>query len=286
MPPSHRDFEKRLLDVLPQLTPKRRKLARLLLDAPFSVAFSSADEFGKHADADGATVVRFCRTLGYDGFSDLKRAIQADAPVFLTATEKIRRRLSEEPQPADLLRQVLAQDINNLERVSALNDESTFREAVEMLHRSDRIVILAGGLSAPVARTFAHLLRLIGIRAVHPEPEVPAAVEVGQVDPPDAVVAIAFWRYVRSTVRLFKEAATRTSATIAITDSKMSPLAEIGHTTLMAPTDAAELSNSLVAPMSLVNALVTALTLRNPERASGELSRVDRIYEAAGIAAE
>jgi DNA-binding MurR/RpiR family transcriptional regulator len=82
---------------------------------------------------------------------------------------------------------------------------------------------------------------------------------------------------------LFGEAARRTDATIAITDSRASPLAEVARVPLLAPIDAAELTNSVTAPISLVNALVTGMSLDNPQRAVGHLAELDRIYKTAGM---
>ena len=94
------DLQDRVRALLPSLTPKRRRLARLLLDEPLSVAFLSAEELGRRAGADPATVVRFSRTLGYDGFTDLKRDLQARVPQFMTATEKLRLALDKDVSPS------------------------------------------------------------------------------------------------------------------------------------------------------------------------------------------
>jgi len=284
--PAHREFEQRLLRILPLLTPTRSRLARLLLDAPAAVAFRSAEDLGRHAGVDAATVVRFSRQLGYAGFSDLKRVLQSDVPRVVTATEKIKQTITHDSGPEGVLELVVAQDVSNLERSAALNEQRTVLEAIELIDKSEMTLVLGGGISAPIGHLLAHLLRLIGVPAIHREAEVPTAVEIAQLTRRRAVVGIAFRRYMRSTVRLFEEAAQRTEATIAITDSKASPLEAHARVTLLAPTDAAELTNSITAPISVVNALVTGLTIVNPSRALGHLAELDRVFQRTGIASE
>jgi DNA-binding MurR/RpiR family transcriptional regulator len=270
--------------VLPQLTRKRRQLARVLLDTPCAAAFRSAEDLGGHAGVDAATVVRCSRVLGYAGFSDLKRALQSDVPPFLSATDKVRQELIPAENADRLLELSIGQDAMNFERAALINEATALRDAINLIDGNELTLVLAAGISASVGHLLAHLLRLIGLPAVHREAEVPAAVEIAHLTPSQAVVGIAFRRYMHSTVRLFSEAARRTQARVAITDSKASPLACLARVALLAPTDAAELTNSITAPIAVVNALVTGLTLLNPQRAVGHLAELDRIFLSAAIA--
>jgi DNA-binding MurR/RpiR family transcriptional regulator len=280
------ELEGRLIDALPQLTAKRRRLARLLLDEPYLVAFASAEEIGERVGVDAATVVRFSRAIGYKGYADLKRAIQADVPRFMTPTEKLRQSIGDESTPAEMMQLGFAQDFANVELTASLNDEATLLEAVRLLADSKAILILAAGLSTPVGLAMALLLRLMGFPVVDPPAGVSAASEIAHLHEGDVAVGIGMWRYITVTVQLFAEAKATGAATIAITDSKASPLAQIADVTLISATGSSELSNSLVGPIAVVNALATGLALVDPGRAAEHLAEIDRIYRAADLTLE
>ena len=146
--------------------------------------------------------------------------------------------------------------------------------------------MLAGGISTPVAWMLTHLLRLIGLNATQPLSGVAAAAEIAALDSSDVAVGISFWRYVKATVQEFGQAKAAGATTIAITDSKSSPLAQVADLALIAATSSAELTLSLVAPMSIVNALITAIALERPEQTLERLAQVDHVYKAADITIE
>jgi DNA-binding MurR/RpiR family transcriptional regulator len=285
LPALHTDLEERILVLLPSLSPKRRRLARLLLEDPYAVAFASAEELGSRAGVDAATVVRFSRSLGFTGFSELKRHIQSELPHFATATEKLRQSLAHPDRKVTSL-QVFQQDIANIERSTGMNAQEAIERAARLLIESRRTLVLSSGISTPIAWTLTHLLRLIGYPASQPLTGVDTAAEFASLEPDDVVVGISFWRYVRSTVEEFRQAKQLGRPTIAITDGRLSPLAQLADVALIAATEAVQLSVSVVGPISIVNALVTTIALARPERTIARLAQVDELYRSAGITIE
>jgi DNA-binding MurR/RpiR family transcriptional regulator len=284
--PPESELRARLLGQLPSLSPKRRRLATAVLDEPFTVAVSTAEELGEQLGIDRATIVRFSRSLGYAGFSDLKDAIRSDMPHFMTATEKLRRRLFDRNENPASFQSTMAQDIRNIEAAVALNSDRLLSDAAAAIAASSKVLVLGSGMSGPVAHLLAHLLSVNGIPAAHRPDQVMAAAEIASLDRASAVIAIGFWRLVRSTVRLFDVAAERTETTIAITDSHSAPLARTARYTLIAPSDAEAINNSVTAAIALVNALVTAIAARGSERAYSHSKHVDEVYASAEITAE
>jgi len=279
------ELRRRLHAALPSLSPKRMRLARAILDEPFTVAVATAADLGAQLGVDPATVVRFSRALGYAGYSELKEAIRSDLPHMLTATEKLRRRLLEpggDPR-AGSVESTVSQDLRNIQAAAAMNGEDLVRRAARAIASSDRVVVLAAGMSAPVATVLAHLLELAGVPGRARSDPVLAAADVATLGPASSVVAIGFWRYVGSTVHLFRAATGRTRRSIAITDSHASPLARLARFTLLAPTDAATINNSLAAPITVVNALVTAVTGLTSRRAYALSQALDEVYEAGRV---
>lgn len=253
------------------------------MDEPYAAALSTTEELAAQMGVDRATIIRFCRLLGYSGFVELRDAIRSEMPRFLTATEKLRAQLSSKQTTSTSVEGVFAQDIRNIEAARTLTNSEAFETAARVIATSDRTVVIAAGMSSPVGWTLAHLLRVVG-RSVHfSEAEVTTAAELSRIDSQTSVVAVGFWRYVLSTVRLFSFAGQRTQRTIAITDSQISPLARVGASALLVPTDAAELSHSLVAPISVVNVLLSRVVALDPQHAYSSLSALDDIYMSAEV---
>lgn len=280
------DLQDRVRMLLPKMTPQRRRLARLLLDEPLSVAFLSAEEVGRRAGADPATVVRFSRTLGYRGFADLKRDLQAKVPQFMTATEKLRLALDEDLSPSAGASRVFQQDIANIEATARMNTEEDLLAAVRLIGHARRVVVIAGGVSSSVAGSLTHQLRIMGYPMIHAGTGVAAAGEIAGLDSRDAVVAISLWRYVKSTLQLFEQAKRRGIPTVSISDSQAAPIAQRADVVLTAATETLKLSHSLVGLMSLANALATALALENPKATLERLAAVDQVYRDADITLE
>jgi DNA-binding MurR/RpiR family transcriptional regulator len=278
-----RSLEEHVRELLPTLTPKRRRLATLLLDDPYRFAFSSAEEIGRDANVDGATVVRFSRTLGFEGFLDLKRAIQRDIPQFVTSLEKLRRTPSEGLGKDVLTVRAIEQDIENLGATLSLTNPEDLINAASVLSKSERIVILASGMSTPVGWLLMHLLRLIGKPATFPPVGVGSSVELAGLGPTDTAVAIGLWRYIASTVELLHVAKEHGAFVIAITDSKGSPLAEAASVSFVTPTYTPELSHSLVAPISVASALATAVYVEDPVATMSRLAAVDEVYRSTNV---
>lgn len=279
------ELRQRLLAILPTLSRKRLRLAQAILDEPFTVAVATATDLGTQLGVDPATVVRFSRSLGYAGYADLKEAIRSDLPHVLTVTEKLRRRLLRPGLDASArsVERTLSQDIRNIQAAAAMNGEELIKDAASVIAGSDRVTVLAAGMSAPVADVLAHLLELAGVPAHARADPVLAAADVATLGPGSAVVAIAFWRYVASTVRLFEAATRRTTHSIAITDSHTAPLARFATFTLFAPTDAHAINNSLAAPVAVVNALITAVTTLTSQRAYAFSRALDEVYQSGQI---
>lgn len=280
------DLQDRVRALLPTLTPKRRRLARLLLDEPFSVAFLSAGELGRRAGADPATVVRFSRTLGYDGFTSLKRDLQAKVPQFMTATEKLRLAVDKDVSPSEGASRVFLQDIANIEATALMNSEADLLSAVRLISGARVVVVIADGVSSSVAGIFTHLLRLMGHPVIHAGTGVAAAAEIAGLGSSDALVAISVWRYIKSTLQLFDQAKRRGVPAVSISDSRAAPIAQRADVALTAATETFELSHSLVGLMSLTNALATVLALENPRATLERLAAVDRVYWDADITLE
>jgi DNA-binding MurR/RpiR family transcriptional regulator len=283
-PANTKALEQRILAAFDGLTRKQKQLARFMLDKQVQLAFSSAEEVGREAGVDAATVVRFSRLLGYEGFAHLRDSVRSSVPEFLTAVEKVSRTLAKPSASSDIVAQVFSQDLRNIEETARANSPEILADAVRMLARAKRVYVLGMGMSHPIAAVLSHQLLLIGVRAERvPGDLVAAAAALSEMSAKDALVTISLWRYLKDSVRLFESARSSGAKTMLMTDSRLSPLAAEAEITLTASTEAAELSHSLVSLVTLTNVLATGVALSNPQRTLGRLRKIDEFYDRFGV---
>lgn len=274
-------LETRILTVYESLPPKQQMLARFILDNRYFASFASAAELGAKVDASAATVVRLCQTLGYDGLPGLQEAIRAELPSYLTAVERLERRLTALPDSADLPRRVFAVDVQNIQRTANVVEQGVFDAAVRRLAAAREILVVATGVTAATGLFLAYSLEVIGLRArAVLDGGVAQAVTLSHVDAEDVVVGLGVWRYVRSTLDSLRQAKEQGATVIAITDSIVSPLARHADYAFEVATDGAMHSLSMTGAMSLINALVAGVSLVDPARTSRALQRIDRQFVA------
>jgi DNA-binding MurR/RpiR family transcriptional regulator len=281
--PEDDGLDDRIRAAFPGLTRKQQRLAQLLLEEKVVVAFSSADELGRQAGVDAATVVRFSQRLGYEGFSDLRQAVRQSIPRFLTALERINRTLARHDEARDVVERVYADDITNVEETARLNDAEILDDAVAAILAANQVYVLGFGVVAPIADLLVHQLTLVGTRSHRARASVvDAAIDIASARTGDVVVSLDVWRYLKGPVELTKAAWEAGAMTIAISDSTVCPLARAAEISLVASTATPELSHSVTAFVTLVNIVATKIALATPTRTVDQLARVDDLYGRVG----
>jgi DNA-binding MurR/RpiR family transcriptional regulator len=279
-------LEAQILRALPQLTQKQRRLARTLLEDELYVAFASAEDVGRRAGVDAATVVRFSRIIGYDGYADLRDSVRRGVPQFLTAVERVSQRL-DSGEAGDVLPDVFAQDVRNIEETARLNAPETISDAVRLVGSARCVFCIGHGISAFIADHLAHQLALVGV----PVQRVPRSIVEGAIDGAsltdgDAVIVVSVWRYLRHTLLLAEAARSTGAKVIGLTDSKAAPVATHADIVLTAATETAKLGHSVAAMLTLSNVIVTGIALAGPERALERLKRIDDFYKKFAVMAD
>lgn len=271
-------LESRIAAVFPQLSGSRRKLARFVLDNGLFVAFASASELGEQVGVSAATVVRFCQTLGYEGFPEFQLNVRATIPTYLRAVQGLERgdgRLSQD----ELTKRVFDLDCQNIRRTAELLPSDRFQAAVAALSKASDILVIGAGLSAAPVVYFGHSLNVMGLNArTVTGGGIPLAAELVKLKPTSVLVAFSIWRYVAETVRAMDRAASAGATRIAISDSVVSPLAQRADLAFQVATPGAAHSLSITAAISLVNAFVAALASARPEETARALREIDSAY--------
>jgi DNA-binding MurR/RpiR family transcriptional regulator len=269
----------RIFSAVGILSQKQKKIARFILDDPYFASFASASELGEKNNTTAATVVRFSQELGYEGYPQLKEALRAELPSYMTSILRMQKHMSAKTPPSSAIQQVFYTDIKNIEFTASKVSEQKMNSALDAIMQAKRIWVTGVGLSyAPVA-FLTHSLKVMGFDAIAIQGEVlQSAVETTRIKPEDLMIAIDLWRYVRMTVSAVTHAKNIGAPVIAITDSIVAPLAQMADIAFEIATEGIAHSVSIAALMSLLNVFIVMLDDRAPEQVYESLKRVDEAY--------
>ena len=262
----------------------QKRIANFILDSYDKAAFMTASKLGKRVGVSESTVVRFAAELGYDGYPDMQRSLQKMIRNRLTTVQRIEvtnDRLGDQ----DLLSMVLQSDIEKIRLTLEELDRESFDRAVDAIIAAKRIYIIGVRSSASIATFLSFYFNLIFGNVVEVTANTASEVfeRLLRVGEGDVVVGVSFPRYSSRTVQAMNFARDRGACTVAITDSEASPLAPICTYTLKARSDMASFVDSLVAPLSLVNALLVAVSQKRNEDLAHTFQTLEQIWEEYGI---
>ena len=262
----------------------QKKIASFILDSYDKAAFMTASRLGRTVGVSESTVVRFAAELGYDGYPDMQRSLQKMIRNRLTSVQRIEvtnDRLGDQ----DLLSMVLQSDMEKIRMTLEELDRESFDRAVDAIVQARKIYIIGVRSAAAIAAFLHFYFNLIfdNVTLVSNGTAGEAFESLLRVGAGDVVVGVSFPRYSSQAVQAVKFARDRGATTVAITDSEASPLAEISHCTLKARSDMASFVDSLVAPLSLVNALLVAVSRRKNDELSRTLSTLEAIWDEYGV---
>ena len=262
----------------------QRKIANFILESYDKAAFMTASRLGKKVGVSESTVVRFASELGYDGYPDMQRSLQKMIRNRLTTVQRIevtKDRLGDQ----DLLSMVLQSDIDKIRQTLEELDRESFNQAVDAIVSAKKIYIIGVRSSASVASFLSFYFNLIFDNTVLVSANTSSEIfeSLFRVGEGDVVIGVSFPRYSSRTVRAMSFARDRGATTITITDSEASPLAPISTYNLMARSDMASFVDSLVAPLSLVNALLVAVSQRKNDELARTFQNLEDIWDEYGV---
>lgn len=258
----------------------QKLIANYILEFYDKAAFMTASRMGRTVGVSESTVVRFAAELGYDGYPAMQKALQEMILNKLTSVQRIEV-ANDRFGDQDVLGTVLQQDIDKIRATMESVDRQVFDEAVDAIIGARRIYILGVRSSATIA-FFLHFYFNYMFDNVHMvNASSPSEVfeQFARVEKDDVVVAISYPRYSRSAVQATKFCKESGAKIVAITDSHRSPVAAYADYLLLAKMDMVSLVDSLVAPMSLVNALLVAIGRKREKELARTFSNLERIWD-------
>lgn len=264
------------------LSKGHRRIAAFIAERSDKAAFMTAVTLGHSCGVSESTVVRFATAMGYEGYPELQAALQELVRQRLTASERFN--IASEIKENDVLRTVLKNDMRNIRMTTEDLSQKDFDRAVELLLSARRIYVMGLRSAAPLATFLGHYLRLIFDEVVMVQNTIGEVFdEVERITATDVMVGVSFPRYSTRTVDCMHIARENGARVIGVTDGAMSPLSVVADVCLYAHTDMASFVDSLAAPLSLLNALIVALSLRRREELSARLRRLETLWNAHGV---
>lgn len=276
----HSNLVEHIESEMPRMSKGQKAIARFILSDYERAAYMTAVKIGEEAGVSESTVVRFTMELGYEGYPHFQHLLQEELKVKLTSVQRLNasRRYTNDSQ---VLSSILQTDIDNLKTTFDNIDEVAFRKAVETILSAKRIFIMGLRSSAPLS-SFLHFyftLLFDDARHIHSNSVNEVFEQILPIGPGDVLIGISFPRYSTRTIQSMQYARQRGATVVAITDKADTPLSQQADVALFATSDMASFVDSLVAPLSVINALIVALGMRKRDHIEQTFEALENLWD-------
>ena len=257
----------------------QKQIAKFITENYDKAAFMTADKLGRTVGVSESTVVRFASELGYDGYPGMRKAMQDMVRNRLTAVQRIEV-AKETIGQENILRSVLSADVEKLQNTLDEIDEESFQRAVEAILNAKTIYIVGMRSSTSLASFMGFYLNqmLDNVRLVHDTSVSEVYEQVFRIGEGDVFIGISYPRYSAKTIKAMEFAKSSGATAIGITDGESSPVVGVADVILYAKSDMVSFLDSLVAPMSLINALIVAVGYQRPGNLSETYHKLEKIW--------
>lgn len=260
---------------------KRQKmLADYILKNYDKAAFLTAAKLGKTVGISESTVVRFATELGYKGYPGFQKALEELVRTKLNSIQRMEVTYGRIAQ-SEILESVLHSDIDKIKMTLANIDQNAFEIAVDTILKARKIYIIGIRSCAPLAEFLKFYLNLIcdNVVTVNANGSSEIFEQLIRINEEDVIIGISFPRYSMRTLKALEFASNRKAKVITLTDSIHSPINLYSSCNLIARSDMASIVDSLVAPLSVINALVVALCMKKQEDVITTLETLEEIWD-------
>lgn len=262
----------------------QRRIATYIADAYDKAAFMTACNLGKAVGVSESTVVRFAVELGYDGYPSMQKAMQEMVLNRLTSVQRIgvtNDRIGNQ----DVLSMVLQDDADKLRKTNDTVDRKAFQSSVQALLKARKIYILGVRSASMLASFLGYYLGYMfgNVQVVTTSGASEMFEKLVGISKDDVVVAISFPRYSTATVKGVQYCRSIGATVIGLTNSHLSPLGLNSDYVLVAKSDMVSLVDSLVAPLSVINALIVALAADRGTELAKTFDTLERVWEEYNV---
>lgn len=264
----------------PRLSKGQKKLADYIRQEYDKAAFLTAARMGDVVGVSESTVVRFAMTLGYKGYPEFQKALEELVRTKLNSIQRMEVTYGRISQ-GEILASVLQSDIEKIKLTMESVDQDAFEMSVDTILKARRIYVIGIRSCAPLASFLSYYLHLIceDVTLINSNTSSEIFEQMIRVGKEDVVIGISFPRYSMRTLKALEFASNRSAKVITLTDSVHSPINLYSSCNLIARSDMASIVDSLVAPLSVVNALVVALCMKKQKEVVSTLEMLEQIWD-------
>ena len=273
------DLIKRINENYNKFSKGQKLLANYIIDHYEKAVFLTAARLGKIVGVSESTVVRFANELGYDGYPKLQRALEELVKNKLTCVQRVEV-TSDRIDKSHILKSVLHSDMDKIKNTLDDVDEEVFNKSIDMIMEAKTIYILGVRSSAALASFLGFYFNLMfdNVKLIHTNSVSEMFEQIYRITEDDVMIGISFPRYSKRTLKAMEFAQSKNAKVITITDSHLSPMVQFATNSLIARSDMISFVDSLVAPLSLINAIIVALSMRKKEKILNSLESLEKIW--------
>lgn len=278
----NQDLLNRINNNYSNMSKGQKSISNYIMSNYDRASYMTAYQLGEKVGVSESTVVRFASFLGYKGYPKLQSALQELIRTKLTTIQRIE--MSQELDATKILQSVLKSDMDNINRtIEDINNE-IFEDVIDSILSAENIFVLGLRSAAPLAQFMGYYLNFIfsnikivtsGVNDVFEQ--------LMHINDKDLLIGISYPRYAVRTVEAMAFAKERGASVVALTDTLLSPLNEYADFTLLARSNMASFVDSLVAPLSLINAIIVGTSLKKSVDISTNFEHLEKVWDKYNV---
>lgn len=274
------DLISRIKEHYESMSKGQKKLAKYITSNGDSAVFLTAAKLGKTVGVSESTTVRFATLLGYNGFPEFHKALEDVVKEKLKFVDRIEIESSDMTKE-EVLNSVMLSDANKIKITMESLSKTAFDEAVESIMNARKIYIIGIRSCLPLAQFLGFYLNLMfeDVCVVGTNNASEIFEQLINISEKDVLIGISFPRYSMRTLKAMEFANNRNAKVISITDDVNSPINLYSSCNLLARSEMATVVDSLVAPLSVINALIVALFMKKPKEVTNKLDMLENLWE-------
>lgn len=274
------NFNRKIEDIYNSLSKGHKKIADYITNNYEKASFMTAASLGKSVGVSESTVVRFASNIGFDGYPELQNYLQEMVKSHLTSVQRMDVAASRF-EGDDMLDNAFAADIEMIKATRDGISRDAFEKSADAINNARKIYILGVRSSAALASFAAFYFRFLYENVVLVDTSATSEIfeQMFHIGSEDVCIAISFPRYSTQTVKALNFAKDRGATIISITDGELSPIAQLATHLLVAKSSMVSFVDSLVAPLSLINALVAAAARKKQDDVYNDFRELEKIWD-------
>lgn len=270
----------RIEESYPSMSKSHKVIADYILENYEIAAYLTAARLGEETGISVSTVVRFASTMGFEGYPEFQQALRETIKGKLTTPQRIEVSLSQISND-EIIDRVLTKDIDMIKDSLANISREDFKKATETINSAKKIYIIGVRSSASLASFMYFYFKMIftNVRLISSNSESEMFEEIIKISPDDVCIALSFPRYSKQVYNVLSFARDKGAKIVAITDNENAPIASLADNVLIAKSEMTSFMDSLVAPLSIINALMLSVARQRSDKVKQAFVDLEKVWD-------